>query len=321
MFNRYFLPIIAAGAFLLVGLASGHGQDSDKGLRLAGKIPESLVNATVHLMNGLTHYRELKTQEVLGTTISIPDRCDWQNEAEKIIKNNDFSKKRSMDKYENVFGDSFKDHLKSLKEHHHVMDAGAGEGLALQDLHEKGMGHGPRLTAITYIMENEHSREFFKRTPDTQVLTGEYFENIPREKLTENFGPVHLLVDLFGVMSYTSFPTRVLNTYLDILASDGAIFLYMGLGFQNMVKGPNGKEMTFLGWLRRQTQLEVTPAGGGVLIRKVVPKINPLPDMKTVFIKEDGQPPYNRIYEVFPLKKKNKKRPPYSLQVTFSLKK
>lgn len=223
--------------------------------------------------------------------------CGWKEQSEAVIKKNQFVTGRGMKNYSVIFGPLFDKGLELLNSGHHFMDSGAGEGKVISDYYKKEKNKAPRMTAISYAMK-ENSQIFFQSTSGVKALTGEYFENIPKEKLTENFGPVHLLVDLFGVMSYTSDPSLVLNTYLEILDSQGAIFLYMGQAFDNKVRMADEKEIPFKDWLMSQPGLEVIPAGKGVMITKKGLESAPLPRLKTIHIDTTGTLPHFQIYQL-----------------------
>ncbi len=91
----------------------------------------------------------------------------------------------------------------------------------LRKIGNKPMRDRPKIIAVSKEMERKLDVSPYQGKLD--LVTGRFFEDIPSSEL----GHPKLILDPIGVMSYTTHPSEVLRKYLEILASDGEIYLWM----------------------------------------------------------------------------------------------
>ena len=177
---------------------------------------------------------------------------------DRLIQSNTFEVRRDIYHYTELFPQTFIEQLASLEKEDHWIDAGSGEGFAVEDLANKTVldspsllqqmeptfrkprrvkvnsealraaadklngkdtSEKPQITAVTVKME---------RTPPqmekVKFKTGRYFEDIPNEE----FSPGDMITDLYGVMSYSPKVDKVLRKYHRILKMNGRAYIFIG---------------------------------------------------------------------------------------------
>ena len=175
-----------------------------------------------------------------------------------LIGGNSFETRRDFQHYVQMLPQSFLDRLATLKAGDHWLDAGSGEGFAVEDffrtivlnpnqllldsgpnwgkarkiqmdpnaikeaalaLNYKDYTDKPKVTAVAYKM--------FRPAPENPNLTvkiGRFFEDIP----VEEFPRTDLISDVFGVASYSPKLLEVLRHYHRILKPGGRAYIFMG---------------------------------------------------------------------------------------------
>lgn len=159
-----------------------------------------------------------------------------------------FGVTRGVAEYIANFGPEFKKRFEKLTSEEVIVDAGSGDSLLSDALNAIGKG---KYIGITFELIGRSISFFENRIANgtLKLFTGRFFESITRKELT-SLGPVKIITDFFGVMSYTERPDLVLKKYLDILDKDGAIFIY----------GPNiqvGNDYSFYIWLRKVKGIQI----------------------------------------------------------------
>jgi len=177
---------------------------------------------------------------------------------DRLIQSNTFEVRRDIYHYTELFPQTFIEQLASLKKEDHWIDAGSGEGFAVEDLMNKTVldspsllqqmepsfrkprrvrvdsraleavankinGHDisekPQVTAVAVKMERPPPQK-----EKLQFKTGRYFEDIPNEE----FSPGDMITDLYGVMSYSPKVDEVLRKYHRILKMNGRAYIFIG---------------------------------------------------------------------------------------------
>lgn len=180
------------------------------------------------------------------------------NKLTQLIDGNFFETRRDFEKYSELFPSSFLIKLSNLKRDGHWIDAGSGEGFALQDLFNRTVideaatlknaepsfwrprkvvvdpevireaasklnfreqEDKPRITGVTYKMLRSDPE-----ISNLKIKTGRFFEDIP---LTE-FSEADLITDLYGVISYTPRLDEVLRRYHQLLKPAGRAYIFVG---------------------------------------------------------------------------------------------
>ncbi|NDC25090.1 MAG: hypothetical protein EB078_10885 [Proteobacteria bacterium] len=174
------------------------------------------------------------------------------------ICRNFFETRRDFARYAEAFPATVLRDLSLMSPDGHWIDAGSGEGFAIQDffngkifdveavlknaqpsswrprrlhldsktliessklLHGKRPGERGYVTGVTFKME---------RTPPQidklTVHTGQFFEDIP----THSFAPADVITDLYGVMSYSPRVDEGLRSYHQLLKEGGRAYVFIG---------------------------------------------------------------------------------------------
>ena len=136
--------------------------------------------------------------------------------------------------------------LRKLKANSHILDFGAGEGLAMaeylgladqsgrsQDHLREALGpNAPRanVTAFSYKMENGGRAHREAAKGKLRTVTGYFAEDdaVTPQLLMGEFGPIDLVIDHWGVIAYTADPTSVLRQLMPALAKNAVIITRTG---------------------------------------------------------------------------------------------
>lgn len=177
----------------------------------------------------------------------------------QMIGENHFETRRDFENYARFLPQSFLNSISSLRSEGHWIDAGSGEGFAVEDffknyfldparLQAKAEGDywsgrrtllepqeiqdvatrlnyvsaqdKPQVTAVTFAMERTPPKTASKLT----FKTGRFFEEIPNSE----FARADIITDLFGVMSYSPRLDSVLSKYHQLLKTGGRAYVFIG---------------------------------------------------------------------------------------------
>ncbi len=202
---------------------------------------ESVSCETVHLKSTSAYSQRAKDlQEIIESSGRSGERG--------IV----FGVTRGVAEYIANFGPEFKKRFEKLTSEEVVVDAGSGDSHLSDALNAFGMG---KYIGITYELIGRSISFFESRISNgtLKLFTGRFFETITRKELT-SLGPVKIITDFFGVISYTERPDLVLKKYLDILDKDGAVFIH----------GPNiqvGNDYSFYIYLKKIKGIQITTSG------------------------------------------------------------
>lgn len=198
----------------------------------------------------------------------------------RLVQSNSFEVRREFTNYAELFPQSFLNHISKLGAEGHWVDAGSGEGFAVEDFHSSTVLHlesflknaessfwqrrkivmdkpaveqasrelnrrapneKPRITAIAFQMERKPPQ-----IPRVNFKTGRFFEDIPDSEI----GQADIISDLYGVMSYSSQVDQVLKKYHRILKTGGRAYIFLGDYVQNPFE--------YSGWYASIPKSEVT---------------------------------------------------------------
>lgn len=223
----------------------------------------------------------------VGADLSDCDRI-WRR-----IESGGFHEKRDLSDYEETLGSQFFDSVRALKPNESWLDAGSGQTHAVTDYLESNPtgGHAVAVT-IKPITENPERIDYWAQNQQRlKMFVGQDFNKIEKPEL----GQPKVISDFFGVISYTAEPDRVLQTYLDVLAPGGEIFIHTDLGHTQIVSKSSAQPLTLLQWMRAIPGVQVESVRPGTFkITKAQTSIE-VPKLELVSIQDD-QPP-KRIFK------------------------
>jgi len=175
-----------------------------------------------------------------------------------LIESNHFETRRGFSHYVRTFPQSFSETLAQLGPDEHWVDAGSGEGFAIEDFfkreaieetllmkgaragyfqyqtevitkaqaqfilaafNSKGLEQKPRVTGVTFVMERNPPAQ-----PKLNFYTGRFFEEIAESEL----GSAALISDFYGVVSYSPNLSQVIQRYHQILKTGGKAYILVG---------------------------------------------------------------------------------------------
>ena len=176
----------------------------------------------------------------------------------QLIDRNFFETRRNFEKYAELFPQSFLSRISHLKSEGHWIDAGSGEGFALQDLFSQTVIEPEKVLreaassfwrARRIVIDPEPLRESaqrlnFREPEDKPEITGvtykmvrpdpaipklifkvgRFFEDIPLGE----FSKADLITDLYGVISYSPRLDEVLRRYHALLKDSGRVYIFLG---------------------------------------------------------------------------------------------
>jgi hypothetical protein len=187
--------------------------------------------------------------------------------------NRHFPTTRGFEAYRSIFGSLFFDTVAQMKSTDVILDGGSGDSYMFDSL--TGPFH-PKYIGVTYNLVHRKIEDFAKQIQAgvAKIFTGRYFESIPQQELRE-LGPIKLITDYYGVLSYTDRPDLVLKKYLELLDGDGII----------MIHGPNmGLEHggSFHSWLKSVSGIDLIVTDTNIY--------NEFNEGYAFYIKKNGQP-------------------------------
>jgi len=176
----------------------------------------------------------------------------------RLVQSNSFEVRREFANYTELFPQSFLNNISKLGADGHWVDAGSGEGFAVEDfqsgtvlhfesfvknaessfwqrrrilinkqdveqasreLNRRAPNEKPRITAIAFQMERKPPQ-----IPRVDFKIGRFFEDIPDSEI----GQADIISDLYGVMSYSSQVDQVVKKYHKILKPGGRAYIFLG---------------------------------------------------------------------------------------------
>ena len=198
-----------------------------------------------------------------------------------------FSRNRTLLEYLRIFPNELGEKIYSLGGNATILEAGSGEAIAAEQMLQSGIeglvederelfrqqeskwelaldhsetlkkiGNKPmkdRPKIIAVSKEMERKLDVVPYHGKLELLTGRFFEDIPAAEL----GHPKLILDPIGVMSYTTHPSEVLRKYLEVLAPDGEIYLWMD---GSRIEINYRREYTLDDGVRAMKNLNPTPA-------------------------------------------------------------
>lgn len=218
----------------------------------------------------------------VGADLSDCDRI-W-----KRIESGGFHEKRDLSDYEETLGSQFFDSLRALKPNESWLDAGSGQTHAVTEYLEAHPAGGQAVAVtIKPITENPERIDYWSQNQQRlKMFVGKAFGKIEKTEL----GQPKVISDFFGVISYTTEPDRVLQTYLDILAPGGEIFIHTDLAHTQIVSNISSQPLTLLQWMRSIPEVQIESVRPGTFkITKTRSSIE-VPRLELVSIQDD-QPP------------------------------
>jgi hypothetical protein len=228
--------------------------------------------------------------------------------ARRHVQENGFEDARALGHYRMDFCCGFQAALDALQPGDVILDVGSGKGVALamviRDYKPKPRLFGWRSPApgkpigigVSIVMNPDRMvNEVLASNPDNlKFITKKFVEDIPASEL----GRPKIIADFFGALSYTNDVERVLQKYVDVLRSDGKIFIRAGSpGKTTFLK--NGVELNMVEFLKTVPGLAVEEGmtGSSFAIRKTSAQVT-LPKLKLKSFETVNPPPPRRVFEV-----------------------
>ncbi|MBF0362147.1 MAG: hypothetical protein HQK49_14115 [Oligoflexia bacterium] len=146
---------------------------------------------------------------------------------EMIIERGNFGENRSLVDYSSMLP-GLLDEIKTLKKGDHIIDAGAGNLIAVMDILNDENLQGLNISAISAGIDFDKirlSKELAEKRTGKYNLFEKMFNKIKDEEITKDLGKAKLIMDVFGILSYSISPAKDLKRYLDLLKDDGLIYL------------------------------------------------------------------------------------------------
>lgn len=246
----------------------------------------------------------------------------------RIVKKNDFKTFRGLGGYLDKFLHDIEDiqlleDLNRLNNKSHIFDMGCGDcNFALDifqsfDLREYHWDHErfklrisendklaskpikqkPNITGVTYKLGKNKSK-VGKFKNKLHVFDKNFLHDISNDELTKQFGLADMIIDNFGVLSYSEDISRTLNKYISI-SKVGAIWYIYGASAKIILL--NGVDIPLRKWLKTfSNSLDVQfldSTSSESVIRVKVKKKFKFPSLELIDF-EEGAPPY-RTYQEF----------------------
>lgn len=231
------------------------------------------------------------------------------------LSGQNFMRERGASTYFRMFELS-PDLLLSWSQHDHILDLGGGDGTfcgqiaGIFHLTDQLAGCQREAPNVTLITADKSS--VTQERPNYQYFDQGLFEDLRAEAVTQRFGPVSAVFDLWGVFSYTRTPSEALRLLHSIMA-DGAIWrLYAGRTevpesqlSTHVVTLPDGQDISFIDWLttrvpgfRVVSRAFPSPCGRFHLTLQKIPlaKGDQIPQLQFIAYHETNELPKPRIF-------------------------
>lgn len=194
----------------------------------------------------------------------------------QVLEDHVFGNDRGLNDYIDLFGFPFVNSIKSLKQMHHWLDAGAGEGRAIREYLLASSKQEVFTTAVTLKMSSGI-------TSSTHKTVVNYIEDLNQDSIR----PCDVITDVEGGMQFTESPDLLLKKYFLWLKPEGKIFVYLRPGSTLIEKGE--EVLPFYEWVRRIPGLLFSegsvPEALGI---KKEAKTHAIPRLKLVEAKLEG---------------------------------
>lgn len=176
-----------------------------------------------------------------------------------IVRRNGFRTDRSLANYESLLGEEFSATIRALDQSGHWMDLGCGDARAAENIQsQRNVASIPWMSLFTYVWK---SYPCFLAPDKVMLFSGRFFEDIPHDEFVTailSHGFVDVASDVLGVMSYTTDPVLVLRHVLDVLAADGAYYVFVKYWqYQNETVEIDGEDELFWPYLIEELGLKI----------------------------------------------------------------
>ncbi|MFL5786160.1 MAG: hypothetical protein ACJ76H_16190 [Bacteriovoracaceae bacterium] len=182
----------------------------------------------------------------------------------KILEDHQFPDNRGLNDYIELFGFPFAEALKALKGMHHWLDAGAGQGRAIQEFLLATSKKDIFTTAVSLKMSEKIS------SPTHKTIVN-YLEDLTQDMVR----PCDIITDVGGGLQYCEQPDYLLKRYLLWLKPEGKIFVFI------KPESTFVNEQQFAEWLKAIPGLYITDGSvSGAMIIEKKPMGHAIPRLK-----------------------------------------
>ncbi len=176
---------------------------------------------------------------------------------EKSVIENTYSTRRPLSAYLKKFEGLLQREINS-KEIKHIVDFGAGEGVAAEELAQRTRHN---ITIITAKMEDK-----LEEANNFQIFRDRFFEQIENDELIEKFGKFDVVLDYWGVIAYTPAPGKVMVRLQELCHEDCHILVHIHNSdasslYNSVVKLRSGEEVSLPEWYKSQDGLNIRDYG------------------------------------------------------------
>ena len=235
------------------GFSGGAGRATGPKKATSRRMPSPTLRAT----EGAGQLTGLSRRVRAGELPAIADRT-------RPSQNRTMIRDRRLSWYSTGFGPAFDRVLGELKRTDTWVDVGAGRGVALAEYAERSPG-GAQLVAVDLASDaGANAARFPGRF---RLVEGD----VTRVRVADR---ARLVTDVFGAMSYSPAPDRVIQRYGDLVAPGGHVMLFIGAQGRNRVLTADGRTRgDMLDYLRAVKGFEVEDVrafdeGRAVLLRR-----------------------------------------------------
>ena len=128
---------------------------------------------------------------------------------------------------------------------------------------EISLDHIPNVTAVSAVVEGSMPLASDRHKGKFSFLKGRFFEEISDSELIRKYGPVDLIMDMYGVFSYSTSPSEVLQKYVNVMADDGEAHIFVGRTYsdsnlnKSLVMLKEGRQISLVQWVKSIKGLDV----------------------------------------------------------------
>ncbi|MEE2959606.1 MAG: hypothetical protein VYA34_02595 [Myxococcota bacterium] len=211
------------------------------------------------------------------------------------IRENYFVVRRGIEKYTRIFGAEFGERVSGLGPKDHLLDAGAGQCVAVMDYVKSAGDDGAKVSAVSYFVTSSAKQKINAR--GVSLFTGRFFEDIENDELKGDFGAMSMIVDVFGILPYSSKPATVLNKYIDLLAEGGRVYIHMAVVGRNVVTCSDGSKLTFKEWLEQNQGIVIEEANMGICMTLKDRSQAHFPPLTLTDVDMESRPPHRKTFQ------------------------
>lgn len=188
----------------------------------------------------------------------------------QVLESHDFGEPRGLNDYIELFGFPLADALKKLRPMDHWLDAGSGEGRAIQEYRLASSKQDVFTTAVTL-------KSMTALAAPTHKTIVNYLEEIPQDQIRS----CDIITDVSGGLQFTEQPDLLLRRYLMWLKPSGVLFIHLDPGTSFVDR--SGQRLPLLDWIREIPGLKAEEGkdAGSVALRKDQTP-HPIPRLKLV---------------------------------------